>query len=159
MTYELDDVEKRALMGKVAERARADLNDGRPLTELAGGAQVTRRIQAAIHNDRTPASLTTMRAAIFDVIDAGCHHDDGMSHEWKLNALEESFANEQRCAFVDEVTKRIGELQAEPHHYDQALLGKLWDARAEYQRGYSDGWEDAMADDEEMRRRVREGVR
>lgn len=34
MTYELDDIEKRALLGKVVERARADLNEGRPLTEM-----------------------------------------------------------------------------------------------------------------------------
>jgi hypothetical protein len=33
MTYELDDVE-RALMSGVVERARADLDDGRPLTEM-----------------------------------------------------------------------------------------------------------------------------
>jgi hypothetical protein len=38
MTYELDEIEKRALMGAlmgvVVDRARADLNDGRPLTEM-----------------------------------------------------------------------------------------------------------------------------
>lgn len=34
MTYELDDIEKRALMGEVVDRARADLNDGKPLTEM-----------------------------------------------------------------------------------------------------------------------------
>jgi hypothetical protein len=34
MVYELDKVEKDALMGTVVERARADLNDGRPLTEM-----------------------------------------------------------------------------------------------------------------------------
>lgn len=34
MLYELDDVEKRALMESVVDRARADLNDGRPLTEM-----------------------------------------------------------------------------------------------------------------------------
>jgi hypothetical protein len=33
MTYELDDIEKHAPMGVVVDRARADLNDGRPLTE------------------------------------------------------------------------------------------------------------------------------
>lgn len=31
---ELDDIEKEILMGKVVERARADLNEGRPLTEM-----------------------------------------------------------------------------------------------------------------------------
>ena len=33
---ELDDIEKEALLGMVIRRARADLNDGRPLTELRG---------------------------------------------------------------------------------------------------------------------------
>lgn len=31
---ELDDIEKRVLMGAAVDRARADLNDGRPLTEM-----------------------------------------------------------------------------------------------------------------------------
>lgn len=43
MTYELDGVEKRALMGLVVDRARADLNDGRPLTEM--GQRPGERVQ------------------------------------------------------------------------------------------------------------------
>lgn len=31
---ELDDIEKRALLGQVIDRARADLNNGQPLTEM-----------------------------------------------------------------------------------------------------------------------------
>lgn len=31
---ELDDIEKEALLGAAVNRARADLNDGRPLTEM-----------------------------------------------------------------------------------------------------------------------------
>lgn len=31
---ELDDIEKKVLLGAVVKRARADLNDGRPLTEM-----------------------------------------------------------------------------------------------------------------------------
>jgi hypothetical protein len=38
MTYELDDTEKEALLNTVITRARADLNDGRPLTEMRAGA-------------------------------------------------------------------------------------------------------------------------
>ena len=34
MTYELDDIEKAALFSTVIQRARADLNEGRPLTEM-----------------------------------------------------------------------------------------------------------------------------
>lgn len=33
---ELDDIEKVALLSAVVKRARADLNDGRPLTEMRG---------------------------------------------------------------------------------------------------------------------------
>lgn len=32
--YELDDIEKEALLNVVVDRARAALNDGRPLTEM-----------------------------------------------------------------------------------------------------------------------------
>lgn len=32
---ELDEVEKQALLGVVIDRARADLNDGQPLTEMS----------------------------------------------------------------------------------------------------------------------------
>jgi hypothetical protein len=35
MIYELDDIEKRALLDTVIDRARADLNDGQPLTEMS----------------------------------------------------------------------------------------------------------------------------
>lgn len=34
MIYELDETEKRALLSMALNRARADLNDGRPLTEM-----------------------------------------------------------------------------------------------------------------------------
>src|SRR5215213_874558 len=34
MVDELNDTEKEALLGTVIDRARADLNDGRPLTEM-----------------------------------------------------------------------------------------------------------------------------
>jgi hypothetical protein len=127
MTYELDEVKRRVLVG-VREVGQA-------------------------------ASIATIKAAILDTIDAGCHHEDGTSHEWKFNAAEESFANEQRCAFVDRVAERVGQLQAAPHLYDAILLSKLNDAQAEYNRGYRDGWEDRVLDDEEMRRKVEERVR
>lgn len=35
MLYELDEVEQEALFGMVINRARADLNDGQPLTEMS----------------------------------------------------------------------------------------------------------------------------
>lgn len=35
MLYELDEVEQEVLVGMVVNRARADLNDGQPLTEMS----------------------------------------------------------------------------------------------------------------------------
>jgi len=121
--------------------------------------EVERRVLEGVKDVGRVASVATLRAAIMDTIDAGCHHDDGMSHEWKFNAAEESFANEQRRAFVDRVAERVVQLQAAPLLYDEVLLAKLANTRAEYRRGYRDGWEDRVLDDEEMRRKVKEGVR
>ena len=120
---------------------------------------VERRVLAGVRDTAKAASIATVRAAIYDVIDGGCHHDDGMSHEWKFNAFEESFANQQRCDFVDRVAERVVQLQAEPLLYDAVLMGKLSNAQAEYNRGYHDGWEDRVLDEGEMRRRALEGKR
>lgn len=38
-THQLNDTEKRALLDAVVDRARADLNDGRPLTEMREAQQ------------------------------------------------------------------------------------------------------------------------
>jgi hypothetical protein len=121
--------------------------------------EVKQRVREGMADDQQPVSITTLRAALMDVIDAGCRHTDGFTHEWKLNAFEEDFANAQRCEFADAVAARIGELQGEPLLYDAALLAKLRDARAEYQRGYGDGWGDAMADHTEEQTLAREGKR
>lgn len=43
MTYELDDTEKAALLNQVADRARADLNEGKPLTEMRQAEWHTRQ--------------------------------------------------------------------------------------------------------------------
>lgn len=43
MLYELDKIERQALLGEAVERARADLNDGCPLTEM--GPRPGERIQ------------------------------------------------------------------------------------------------------------------
>src|ERR1043165_8395065 len=91
-------------------------NDGKPLTETAGGdddAQVKRDILTAIGNDQSPASLTTISAALMDVIDAGCHHADGLSHERRLTSANQDFASKQRCALVDQVLNRIIDLQGD----------------------------------------------
>jgi hypothetical protein len=77
---------------------------------------VLQRISAAISQDQTFASLTTVRAAVMDVIDSG---DPNMAGRiWffyeRINGMKiwnEEFANQQRCDFVDAVCRRIFELQ------------------------------------------------
>lgn len=108
---------------------------------------ITRNLLADIHDDQSIASLTTLRTAILDVIDAGCHHADGFTHEWKFNAFEEDFANTQRCAFVDAVAARVKVLQGEPHGMDAVLLAKLAGVRAEFKRGYAAGRADAISEE------------
>lgn len=46
MVYELDDIEKEALLGAAIDRARADLNDGKPLTEMRQANQPCRWMDA-----------------------------------------------------------------------------------------------------------------
>lgn len=86
----LTDTDKAALLEDVLQRARDDLNDGRPLTEMAGSSRlspVERRIAQAIEQDKQFASLSVVRAAVADVLDAGwpvteevceCGHDREM---------------------------------------------------------------------------------
>jgi hypothetical protein len=167
MTYELDGVERRVLAGGGETRHRHSYQtiEGQSVPQCTCGDVrnyddgIRDRLLAGVRDVGRVASIATIKAALLDTIDAGCHHDDGMSHEWKFNAAEESFANEQRCAFVDRVAERVAQLQATPHLYDEKLLAKLNDAKAEYNRGYRDGWEDRVLDEEEMRQRALEGKR
>lgn len=108
--------------------------------------EVKRNVLADMKDDQSIASLTTVAAAILDVIDAGCQHADGFTHEWKFNAFEEDFANAQRCGFVDAVVAQVKVLQGEPHGMDAVLLAKLRDVQANYQRGYRHGWGDARGE-------------
>jgi hypothetical protein len=62
------------------------------------------------------ADVATIRAALMDVIDEGCYHDDDLSHEWQLDSGLEEFANEQRVEFADAVLRRLHELQSPPHN-------------------------------------------
>jgi hypothetical protein len=92
----------------------------------AGAAEidpaVLQRISAAITRDQTFASLTTVRAAIYDVIDKGSFsgwwelYDEGDNPE-----VTEDMVNQERCDFVDAVCARILALQREPHGMDAGL--------------------------------------
>jgi hypothetical protein len=83
---------------------------------------VLERISTAITRDQTFASLTTVRAAIHDVIDKGSFsgwwelYDEGDNPE-----VTEDMVNQERCDFVDAVNARVLELQREPHEMDAEL--------------------------------------
>jgi hypothetical protein len=99
---------------------------------------VLQRISAAITRDQTFASLTTVRAAVMDVIDSG---DPNMAGRiWffyeRINGMEiwnEEFANQQRCDFVDAVCARILALQREPHGMDAGLREDALDSQEFYE--------------------------
>jgi hypothetical protein len=110
------------------------------------------RICTAVQETAQVASIATVKAAIADTVDGA------EFYQWMWDKNEEN-ANAVRGEFMDAIVRRITQLQAAPLLYDAALLAKLSDARAEYHRGYSNGWEDAMADRGEMRRLAREGKR
>ena len=67
------------------------------------------------------AGTATVRAAIFDVIDAGCSCFSE-EHPWELyknpndDEQDEDIGSAQRERFVDDVIARIAELQQPPHH-------------------------------------------
>jgi len=84
-----------------------------------------------IRQDQYYASLSVVRMAVLDVIDADCYHNDNLSHEWLLNANDEDFANEQRELFADKVVERITQLQSPPHGMDAGLLKGLGENRKE----------------------------
>jgi hypothetical protein len=83
---------------------------------------VNHRILTAIRQDQTFASLTTVRAAIYDVIDKGSFsgwwelYDEGDNPE-----VTEDMVNQERCDFVDAVCARTLALQREPHGMDAGL--------------------------------------
>jgi hypothetical protein len=130
--------------------------------------EVEQRVREGIANDQSPASLTTVRAALADVLDRGesCAIYTGVDrqcdirHSWEFDPNDESEdETENRELFINAIVRRIAELQVAPHHLDITLLAKLRDARAEYQRGYGDGWEDAMANRTEEQTLAQEGKR
>jgi hypothetical protein len=95
---------------------------------------VLERISTAISRDQTFASLTTVRAAIYDVIDKGSFsgwwalYDEGDNPE-----VTEDMINQERCDFVDAVCARILALQREPHGMDAGLRGDALDNQEFYE--------------------------
>jgi hypothetical protein len=75
---------------------------------------VLQRISAAITRDQTFASLTTVRAAIADVVDGA------EFYQWMWDTNEVN-ANAVRGEFMDAVCARVLELQREPHGMDAGL--------------------------------------
>lgn len=109
------------------------------------------RILTAWKQDRAFASLTTVRAAIADVLDVG----DGSDYQWwSFYQTEAEHQTAHRQAFMDAVCKRIAELQRPPHGMDARLRhcahGFINCSTCDdptlraYSRGYADGKADAL---------------
>lgn len=119
--------------------------------------EVKQQVREGMANDQSPASLTTIRAALADVLDTGDEDGQPWDHFYEIQRTNPALswtqdnANGERVRFMDAVVRRIAQLQHAPHHYDAALLAKLRDVRAEYQRGYRDGRSDATGETEEER--------
>jgi hypothetical protein len=82
---------------------------------------ILQRISAAITRDQTFASLTTMRAAIFDAFDQNVK--ELAAHDCERHPVTDEEASDNRCDFVDAVCARILALQREPHGMDAELRG------------------------------------
>jgi hypothetical protein len=110
MTTMLTDNEKAALLDSVIQRVRADLNDGKPLTEM---------------RDHRLVSLATVRAAIADVLDAGYQFKNHAKPcPWLFFHDESDEQTEIRSKFLNAVCQRIAQLQQPPHNMDAERLVK-----------------------------------
>lgn len=78
---ELDDIEKEILMGKVVERARADLNQGRPLTEMRDSGVTHEMLFAPClegeHSDCIGYSNGLRRDGQMSICNCECHQHEG----------------------------------------------------------------------------------
>jgi hypothetical protein len=122
MENTLTNEEKAALLNAVVDRARADLNDGKPLAETVHDNDVEQRILTAIKQDQHLASLTVVRAAIADVLDTGFTDEDVRQRAWIFLLLESEQETERRTRFIDAVCQRIAQLQQPPHNMDAGRL-------------------------------------
>jgi hypothetical protein len=124
---------------------REQEREAQPTTTLS---PVEQRILAGIQQDQTCASVTVVRAALDDVIDAGyqCSKGCDLRHSWTFRT--EAFIGdaqptdeelELRMKFTDAVVERIAELQAPPHEMDARLLEDLTRARRVLRRGRGSG--------------------
>jgi hypothetical protein len=130
----LTDADKAVLLDVVIQRARDDLNDGQPLTEMRRDGSSSRlspveqRIAQAMERDKQFASLSVVRAAVADVLDAG---DAALPpvgnhpHPWIFGVDEREEQTECRERFTDAVCARIVELQSPPHSMDARLRERL----------------------------------
>lgn len=80
------------------------------------------RISTAIRQDQTFASLTTVRAALADVMDVGPPPIDNRKCYWLFDHEDEGEGeSETRMQFIDAVERRILQLQQSPHEMDAGL--------------------------------------
>jgi hypothetical protein len=147
-SLQLTELEFVALATPVLERVREELGEGERLTELRKlDSDHAQRILAAIENDKRFASLTTIRAAIADVVDGA------EFYQWMWDKDEDN-ANAVRQEFMDAVAQRIAQLQSAPHNFDPQYH--------DYCTGYATGWADAHTEtlrlqNEDLREMLRGG--
>lgn len=92
-----------------------------------------------------PASASTIRTALYDVLDGGCNCEGegggGAKHPWELDddvdnpELDHELVSAQRERFADAVIVRIVQLQTAPHNMDAGLLAMLGRAQKVLRRG------------------------
>jgi hypothetical protein len=110
MTYELDDIEKEALLGAVIDRARADLNDGRPLTEMGRTTPMTEEAQE-LQRDAAALAYTAIRFS-------GLYREL-TSDEWE--ALAEKLGALAVRLIQDEINVELTRREAENQEMDTWL--------------------------------------
>lgn len=73
------------------------------------------------------ASVATVRAALFDVLDSNT--EELYAFDCENHRVTDEGATEGRCRFVDSVCNRIAALQAPPFNFDAELLSQVKEAK------------------------------
>lgn len=80
-------------------------------------------LRADLTRDHQYASLSVVRAAVADVLDAGDSENAG---EWLFYSTEPDWRmDDRRARFMDAVCARITALQSPPHNMDAGLRERL----------------------------------
>jgi hypothetical protein len=97
--------------------------------EIQVGIDVDRAIDATNAEYRQVASVACVRAAVADVLDAGCPDLAPKGYKYSMPWLffvdESEEQTELRGRFIDAVCACITTLQSPPHNMDAGLLARL----------------------------------